>query len=60
MASRFAIQRCGTYGPCTSHAPLGGLPPHELTCLATHILKQTGSWEHASYAIRPFSYCSYG
>lgn len=60
MAWRFAIQRCGTYYPCTGRAAIGGLLPHRSTCLGTHILRQTSFREQVSYAIRPFSYCSYG
>jgi hypothetical protein len=50
------IQRYGIWNPYTGRGAIRGLLPHGPHCirdvLATHILKQTGSFEQASYAIQ--------
>src|SRR3546814_6072382 len=50
------IQRYGIYNPFTGNGAIKGLMPHGphniRDVLATHILKQTGSYEQASYAIQ--------
>jgi len=55
-AWRLAIQRYGIYNPYTGRGAIAGLLPHGphniRDVLATHILKQTGSFEQASYAIQ--------
>ncbi len=55
-AWRLAIQRYGIYNPYTGHGAIEGLLPHGphnvRDVLATHVLKQTGSYEQASYAIQ--------
>ena len=55
-AWRLAIQRYGIYNPYTERGAIKGLLPHGphnvRDVLATHILKQTGSYEQASYAIQ--------
>ncbi|WP_334162652.1 hypothetical protein [Phenylobacterium sp.] len=55
-AWRTAIQRYGIFNPYTGRGAVAGLLPHGPHCvrdvLATHILKQTGSYEQASYAIQ--------
>jgi len=55
-AWRLTIQRYGVYNPYTGHGAIRGLLPHGphnvRDVLATHILKQTGSYEQASYAIQ--------
>ncbi len=55
-AWRTAIQRYGIYNPYTGRGAIKGLLPHDphnvRDVLATHILKQTGSYEQASYAIQ--------
>ncbi|RWX20570.1 hypothetical protein EHH54_41070, partial [Rhizobium leguminosarum] len=55
-AWRHAIQRYGIYNPYTGRGAIKGLLPHGphnvRDVLATHILKQTGSYEQASYAIQ--------
>lgn len=55
-AWRTAIQRYGIYNPWTGKGAIKGLLPHGphnvRDVLATHILKQTGSYEQASYAIQ--------
>lgn len=55
-AWRLAIQRYGIYNPWTGRGAIKGLLPHGphnvRDVLATHILKQTGSYEQASYAIQ--------
>lgn len=55
-AWRFAIQRYGIFNPYTGRGAIRGLLPHGphnvRDVLATHILKQTGSFEQASYAIQ--------
>ncbi len=55
-AWRQAIQRYGIYNPYTGRGAIKGLLPHGphniRDVLATHILKQTGSFEQASYAIQ--------
>ena len=53
---RLTIQRYGIYNPYTNRGAIKGLLPHGphniRDVLATHILKQTGSYEQASYAIQ--------
>lgn len=55
-AWRLAIQRYGIYNPYTGRGVIEGLLPHGphnvRDVLATHVLKQTGSYEQASYAIQ--------
>jgi len=55
-AWRLIIQRYGIYNPYTGRGAIKGLLPHGphnvRDVLATHILKQTGSYEQASYAIQ--------
>jgi hypothetical protein len=55
-AWRLTIQRYGIYNPYTKRGVIDGLLPHGphnvRDVLATHILKQTGSYEQASYAIQ--------
>lgn len=55
-AWRLTIQRYGIYNPYTERGAIVGLLPHGphsvRDVLATHILKQTGSFEQASYAIQ--------
>lgn len=55
-AWRLTIQRYGIYNPYTGRGAIPGLRPHGphsvRDVLATHILKQTGSYEQASYAIQ--------
>jgi hypothetical protein len=55
-AWRLAIQRYGIYNPYTGRGVIKGLLPHGphnvRDVLATHILKKTGSYEQASYAIQ--------
>mgnify|MGYP001362502362 CR=1 FL=1 len=55
-AWRTVIQRYGIYNPWTDRGAIKGLLPHGphnvRDVLATHILKQTGSYEQASYAIQ--------
>ncbi|WP_234885243.1 hypothetical protein [Rhizobium rhizogenes] len=55
-AWRLTIQRYGVYNPYTGRGAIAGLLPHGphsvRDVLATHILKQTGSYEQASYAIQ--------
>jgi hypothetical protein len=55
-AWRLAIQRYGIHNPYTGRGAIKGLLPHGphniRDVLATHILKQTGSFEQASYAIQ--------
>ena len=55
-AWRLAIQRYGIWNPFTGRGVIKGLLPHGphnvRDVLATHILKQTGSYEQASYAIQ--------
>lgn len=55
-AWRTVIQRYGIYNPWTGRGAIKGLLPHGphnvRDVLATHILKQTGSYEQASYAIQ--------
>ncbi|WP_206427942.1 hypothetical protein [Rhizobium sp. CIAT894] len=55
-AWRNVIQRYGIYNPYTGRGAIKGLLPHGphnlRDVLATHILKQTGSYEQASYAIQ--------
>jgi len=55
-AWRLAVQRYGIYNPYTGRGAIKGLLPHGphnvRDVLATHILKQTGSYEQASYAIQ--------
>lgn len=51
-----AIQRYGIWNPYTKRGAVAGLLPHGphsvRDVLATHVLKQTGSYEQASYAIQ--------
>jgi hypothetical protein len=53
---RYAIQRYGIYNPYTKTGAISGLLPHGpyavRDVLATHILKMTGSYELASYALQ--------
>ena len=55
-AWRLIIQRYGIFNPYTGRGAIRGLLPHGphnvRDVLATHILKQTGSYEQASYAIQ--------
>ncbi|RAK51322.1 hypothetical protein DJ018_15370 [Phenylobacterium deserti] len=55
-AWRWIIQRYGIHNPWTGRGAIKGLLPHGphnvRDVLATHILKQTGSYEQASYAIQ--------
>jgi hypothetical protein len=55
-AWRLTTQRYGIYNPYTGRGAIPGLLPHGphniRDVLATHILKQTGSYEQASYAIQ--------
>jgi hypothetical protein len=55
-AWRMMTQRYGVYNPFTGRGAIKGLLPHGphnvRDVLATHILKQTGSFEQASYAIQ--------
>lgn len=55
-AWRTAIQRYGVFNPYTGQGAIRGLLPHGphnvRDVLATHVLKQTGSYEQASYAIQ--------
>jgi len=55
-AWRLIIQRYGIYNPYTGRGVIRGLLPHGphniRDVLATHILKKTGSYEQASYAIQ--------
>ncbi|WP_037506799.1 hypothetical protein [Rhizorhabdus wittichii] len=55
-AWRLITQRYGVYNPYTGRGAIAGLLPHGphnvRDVLATHILKQTGSYEQASYAIQ--------
>ncbi len=55
-ACRLIIQRYGIYNPYTGRGAIRGLLPHGphnvRDVLATHILKLTGSYEQASYAIQ--------
>jgi hypothetical protein len=55
-AWRLTIQRYGIYNPYTGRGAIKGLLPHGphnvRDVLATHVLKKTGSFEQASYAIQ--------
>lgn len=55
-AWRLITQRYGVYNPYTERGAIKGLLPHGphnvRDVLATHVLKQTGSYEQASYAIQ--------
>jgi hypothetical protein len=55
-AWKLVIQRYGIYNPYTGKGAIKGLLPHGphnvRDVLATHILKRTGSYEQASYAIQ--------
>jgi len=55
-AWRLTIQRYGIYNPYTKRGAIKGLLPHGphnvRDVLATHVLKETGSYEQAGYAIR--------
>ncbi len=50
------IQRYGIYNPYTGRGAIKGLLPHGphnvRDVLATHVLKKTGSYEQAGYAIQ--------
>lgn len=56
LAWRQIIERYGIYNPYTGRGAIKGLLPHGPHCvrdvLATHILKRTGSFEKAGYAIQ--------
>jgi integrase len=53
---RLAIERYGIWNPYTGRGAIPGLLPHGphsvRDVIATHVLKQTGSYEKASYAIQ--------
>jgi hypothetical protein len=53
---KLMIQRYGIYNPYTKQGAIKGLLPHGPHCvrdiLATHLLKKTGSYELAGYAIQ--------
>lgn len=55
-AWNLTIQRYGIYNPYTGRGAIKGLLAHGPHCvrdvLATHVLKMTGSYEQASYAIQ--------
>lgn len=55
-AWRLTIQRYGIYNPYTGRGAIRGLLPHGphnvRDVLATHVLKETGSYEQAGYAIQ--------
>ncbi|HEY3951609.1 hypothetical protein, partial [Phenylobacterium sp.] len=55
-AWRALIERYGVYNPYTGRGAIAGLLPHGPHCarhvLATHVLKQTGSFEQAGFAIQ--------
>lgn len=55
-AWRLTIQRYGIYNPYTERGAIRGLLPHGphnvRDVLATHVLKETGSYEQAGYAIQ--------
>ena len=55
-AWRAAIPRCGIYNRWTNRGAIKGLLPHApqsvRDVLASHILKQTGTYEQASYTIQ--------
>lgn len=55
-AWRLTIQRYGIHNPYTGRGAIEGLLPHGphnvRDVIATHILKKTGSYEQASYAIQ--------
>jgi len=55
-AWRLTIARYGVFNPYTGRGAIKGLLPHGphslRDVLATHVLKQTGSYEQASYAIQ--------
>lgn len=55
-AWRLTIQRYGIYNPYTGQGAIKGLLPHGphnvRDVLATHVLKKTGSYEQAGYAIQ--------
>lgn len=55
-AWRLIIQRYGIYNPYTRRGAIEGLLPHGphnvRDVLATHVLKKTGSYEQAGYAIQ--------
>ena len=56
LAWRAITQRYGVRNPWTGRGAIEGLLPHGphkvRDVLATHVLKQTGSYEQASYAIQ--------
>ena len=55
-AWRLTIERYGIYNPFTGRGAIAGLLPHGphsvRDVIATHVLKETGSYEQASYAIQ--------
>lgn len=55
-AWRLAIQRYGVFNPYTGRGAIKGILPHGphsvRDVLATHVLKRTGSYQQASYAIQ--------
>lgn len=55
-AWRLTIQRYGIFNPYTKRGAIKGLLPHGphnvRDVLATHVLKETGSYEQAGYAIQ--------
>lgn len=55
-ARRLAVQRYGIYNPYTGRGAIKGLLPHGphnvRDVLTTHVLKKTGSYEQAGYAIQ--------
>ncbi|MEO7468541.1 MAG: hypothetical protein ABIV36_16115 [Sphingobium limneticum] len=55
-AWRLTVQRYGIYNPYTGRGAIKGLLPHGphnvRDVLATHVLKETGSYEQAGYAIQ--------
>jgi len=55
-AWRLVIQRYGIYNPYTGRGAIKGLLPHGphsvRDVLATHVLKETGSYDQAGYAIQ--------
>lgn len=55
-AWRLAIQRYGVFNPYTGRGAIRGILPHGphsvRDVLATHVLKRTGSYQQASYAIQ--------
>jgi hypothetical protein len=56
VAWKFVTRRYGVYNPYTRKGAIRGLLPHGPNCvrdiLATHLLKQTGSYDLAAFAIQ--------